>query len=394
VTLPLWFKVVTLGVLTVFLLVDLTVIARRPRSPSMRESALWVGCYVGLAVMFAGVLWLVSGSAATGSFVAGWLTEYSLSVDNLFVFMLIMNQFAVPRGNQQTVLMLGIIVSLLLRGGFILAGAAALSRFSWIFYLFGAFLVYTAVTLVRGGRMGQSDGEWGNALLRRVSRAQRISDRYHGVRLTTRRGGRRMLTPMVVVLLAIGTTDLLFAFDSIPAIFGLTQEPFIVFTATLFALMGLRQLYFLLGGLLDRLVYLSVGLAVILAFIGVKLVLEALHGNELPFLNGGDPLDAVPTIPIGASLGFIVLVLAVTTVASLARSRRDPAEDPPRHARDTSPAAWPLTHSRAVGDGCTSGAPERHVAGTRTSGAPEHPDDDAQAPGTPERPVRTAHRRS
>jgi tellurite resistance protein TerC len=322
VTLPLWFQVATSAVLAGLLLVDLAVVARRPHAPSLRESSLWVGFYVSLAGVFAGLLWLVSSGPTAGQFVAGWLTEYSLSVDNLFVFVLIMSQFAVPRGNQQKVLMMGIILSLVLRGACIVIGAAAIDRFSWIFYLFGAFLIYTAIRLAREPGVPEG-GFHENAVIRRARRVLPISERYDGARLVTTIRGRRMLTPMIVVFLAIGSTDLLFALDSIPAIFGLTQDPFVVFTATLFALMGLRQLYFLLGGLLDRLVYLSTGLSVVLGFIGVKLVLEALHENELPFLNHGQPVDAVPSVPISVSLGTIVVVLAVTTVASLLRSRHE-----------------------------------------------------------------------
>jgi tellurite resistance protein TerC len=320
VTLPVWFETATFVVLGLLLVVDLAYVARRPHAPSMKEASLWVAFYVSLALTFAVVLLAVAGARPAGEFVAGWLTEYSLSVDNLFVFVVIMSRFAVPRANQQFVLMVGIILSLVLRGGFIVVGAAAIERFSWVFYLFGAFLVYTAITLARSGETDEDDFKE-NALVRWARRMLPISAGYEGARVVTFEAGRRMLTPMVIVFLAIGSTDLLFALDSIPAIFGLTKDPFIVFTATLFALMGLRQLYFLLGGLLDRLVYLSLGLAVILGFIGVKLVLEALHTNELPFVNGGEPLD-VPTIPILTSLAVIVGVLAVTTVASLLVSRR------------------------------------------------------------------------
>lgn len=319
-TLPVWFETATFVALGLLLVLDLAYVARRPHAPSMREASLWVAFYVSLALSFAVLLLVVAGARPAGEFVAGWLTEYSLSVDNLFVFVVIMSRFAVPRANQQFVLMVGIILSLVLRGGFIVVGAAAIERFSWVFYLFGAFLIYTAITLARSGETDEDDFKE-NVLVRWARRVLPISAGYDGARVVTFEAGRRMLTPMVIVFLAIGSTDLLFALDSIPAIFGLTKDPFIVFTATLFALMGLRQLYFLLGGLLDRLVYLSLGLAVILGFIGVKLVLEALHTNELPFLNGGEPLD-VPTIPILASLGVIVGVLAVTTVASLAVSRR------------------------------------------------------------------------
>jgi tellurite resistance protein TerC len=310
------FEIWTLAVLTGLLLFDLALVARRPHVPSLRESGLWVAFYVVLALAFCGLLLSTAGPDTAGEFLAGWATEYSLSVDNLFVFVIIMSRFAVPRDNQQKVLLVGIILSLLLRGACILLGAAAIEAFSWVFYLFGAFLVYTAVQLLRSH--DQEDEEYQeNVLIRRARQVLPISDRYDGARLTTRVGVRRMLTPMVVVLLAIGSTDVLFALDSIPAIFGLTQDPFVVFTATLFALMGLRQLYFLLGGLLDRLVYLSKGLSVILAFIGVKLILEALHSNELHWVNGGDPVPWAPVVPIWLSLSVIVGVLAITTVLSL-----------------------------------------------------------------------------
>jgi tellurite resistance protein TerC len=310
------FEIWTLAVLTGLLLFDLALVARRPHVPSLRESGLWVAFYVVLALGFCGLLLSTAGPDTAGEFLAGWATEYSLSVDNLFVFVIIMSRFAVPRDNQQKVLLVGIILSLLLRGACILLGAAAIEAFSWVFYLFGAFLVYTAVQLLRSH--DQEDEEYQeNVLIRRARQVLPISDRYDGARLTTRVGVRRMLTPMVVVLLAIGSTDVLFALDSIPAIFGLTQDPFVVFTATLFALMGLRQLYFLLGGLLDRLVYLSKGLSVILAFIGVKLILEALHSNELHWVNGGDPVPWAPVVPIWLSLSVIVGVLAITTVLSL-----------------------------------------------------------------------------
>jgi tellurite resistance protein TerC len=343
--LPLWLQIATFAVLGGLLLVDLVVVARRPHAPSLRECSLWVAFYVTLALGFAAVLAAVSGPSVAGSFVAGWLTEYSLSVDNLFVFVIIMSRFGVPRGNQQKVLMIGIIVSLVLRGACILLGAAAIERFSWVFYIFGAFLVYTAVQLARGGSPDGDDEEYReNVLIRQARRVLPVAERYDGARLVTRVGGRRMLTPMVIVFLAIGSTDLLFALDSIPAIFGLTRDPFVVFTATLFALMGLRQLYFLLGGLLDRLVYLSTGLSVILGFIGAKLILEALHTNELDFLNGGEPVGWAPAIPIWFSLAVIFVVLGVTTVASLMRSRVDrlPADrSQPRPPAPTRPAPRP-----------------------------------------------------
>jgi tellurite resistance protein TerC len=324
VGLPVWFETTTIAVLVVVLLADLVLVSRRPHEPSHREAAAWVGGYVGLALAFAVVMWLVVGPDPATEFTAGWLTEYSLSVDNLFVFVIILTRMKVPRELQQTALMVGIIVALVLRGVFIVLGAELISRFTWIFYGFGLFLVYTAITLVRERLSGQDEEDYEeNVVIRRVRRGLRVSPDFAGTKLRVEQDGRRLWTPLVVVFLALGTTDLLFALDSIPAIFGLTREAFIVFTANVFALMGLRQLYFLLGGLLRRLVYLSVGLAVILAFIGVKLVLSAVHENSLPFLNGGDPIEAVPEIPIWLSLVVIVGVLAVATAASLLRTRRE-----------------------------------------------------------------------
>lgn len=322
--LPAAFQVASLVGVLAILLVDLAIVRRRPHVPRVRESLTWVLVYVGLALAFAGLLTVVGGPAPAGEFVAGWLTEYSLSVDNLFVFLLIMSSFAVPREQQQRVLMVGIIVALVLRGGFILAGAALIERYTWVFYVFGAFLVWTAVKVAREGTGGDDDYEE-NAVVRVVRRVLPLSPTYDGGHLRTTHDGRRVFTPLLVVFLAIGTTDLLFAFDSIPAIFGLTHDPFIVFTANVFALMGLRQLYFLLGGLLDRLVYLPYGLAVVLAFIGGKLVLEALATNSLGFVNGGRPVAWAPEVPTWLSLAVIAGALGVATVASLLRPRPAPA---------------------------------------------------------------------
>jgi tellurite resistance protein TerC len=320
VTLPLWFEIASFAGLAVLLLADLLLVARRPHVPSVRESGLWVTFYVGLALAFGVVMLVVTGSEFATEFYAGWLTEYSLSVDNLFVFVIIMARFRVPRVLQQQALMAGIIIALVLRGVFILLGAAVIARFTWVFYLFGAFLVYTAVNLVRSH--GEEEYEE-NVLIRRIRRVLPMTPEFHGTQLRVPHEGRRLWTPLLVLYLALGTTDLLFALDSIPAIFGLTRSAFIVFTANVFALMGLRQLYFLLGGLLERLVYLSYGLAVILGFIGVKLVLEAVHDNTLPFVNGGHEIEGVPQIPIWLSLTVIVGVLVVATAASLLRTRRD-----------------------------------------------------------------------
>jgi tellurite resistance protein TerC len=320
-----WVWVLTLGLATVFLLVDVLVIGRRPHEPSMRESALVLAAYVAGALVFGLGIWLVSGPRYAGEFYAGWLTEYSLSVDNLFVFLIIMGRFAVPRALQQSALLVGIILALVLRGAFIAAGAAAISAFSWVFYLFGAFLVFTAVPLARSNQRETADeaGDYQESrLIRFVQRRLPATGEWHGAHLTVRAGGRRLVTPMFVVLVALGTTDLLFALDSIPAIYGLTKEPYLVLMANIFALMGLRQLYFLIGGLLQRLVYLSLGLSVLLGFIGIKLILHALHANELPFVNGGEQVGWAPDIPIWVSLLVILATLVVTTVASLMHDRR------------------------------------------------------------------------
>ncbi|MCC2333339.1 TerC family protein [Cellulomonas wangsupingiae] len=320
--LPVAFEIASLVAVVAILVTDLAIVRRRPHVPSVRESVVWVLVYVALALAFAGLLAVVGGAAPAEEFVAGWLTEYSLSVDNLFVFLLIMSSFAVPRAQQQRVLMVGIIVALVLRAGFILAGAAIIERYTWVFYVFGAFLVWTAVKLARGGVGGADEEYEENALVRAVRRVLPMSPGYDGGRVRTEHAGRRVFTPLVVVFVAIGTTDVLFAFDSIPAIFGLTHDPFIVFTANVFALMGLRQLYFLLGGLLDRLVYLPYGLAAVLAFIGVKLVLEALATNSLGFVNGGEPVPWAPEVPTWVSLAVIAVALGGATVASLVRVRR------------------------------------------------------------------------
>jgi tellurite resistance protein TerC len=310
---------ITLGVTVAVLLFDVVVIGRRPHEPSRKEVTLALAAYVGMAIAFGIGVWLVAGHQYGTEFFAGWLTEYSLSVDNLFIFLIIMSRFAVPRELQQSALLVGIVLALVMRGIFIAVGAAAIASFSWIFYVFGLFLVDTAAKLAREGT-GDADEFEESRLVRWVSRRFPATTSWYGAHVIAREGGRRVLTPMFVVVVALGTTDLLFALDSIPAIYGLTNEPYLVLTANIFALMGLRQLYFLIGGLLKKLVYLSIGLAVLLAFIGVKLVMHAMHENNLPFINGGQPIESVPDIPIIVSLGAIVLILGVTTVASLWKS--------------------------------------------------------------------------
>ena len=321
--LPVWFEIGSLVVLTLILAADLLLILKRPHIPSTRESTLWVVFYVTLALIFAGLMWIFAGPEYAGQFVAGWLTEYSLSIDNLFVFVLIMSQFAVPRRYQQEVLMVGIIIALILRGAFILVGAAVIENFSPIFYVFGAFLIWTAYRQAFPGGDHDSDVKQENFIVRLLRRTIDISDHYDGAKLRTVVDGKKIFTPMIIVFAAIGVTDLLFAIDSIPAIFGITTSPFIVFTANIFALMGLRQLYFLLGDLLDRLRYLHYGIAFILAFIGLKLIFHAMHVNELPFINNGEHIEWAPEISTWMSLAVIVLSMAVATVASLVASARD-----------------------------------------------------------------------
>jgi tellurite resistance protein TerC len=319
---PAWGWYLTIGLMAVALFVDVFIIARRPHVPSMKEATRHLVFYVTLAILFGLFVWRAWGGQYAGEFFAGWLTEYSLSVDNLFVFLLIMQSFRVPMKLQQSALMIGIIIAIVLRGLFIALGAVVINAYAWVFYIFGAFLIYTAVKLAREGE-SDDDEYHENKLILWIERRFPATKEFHGAHLTIVENGKRLITPMFVVILALGTTDLLFALDSIPAIYGLTKEPFLVLTANIFALMGLRQLYFLIGGLLKKLVYLSIGLAVLLAFIGVKLILHALHENNLPFINGGEPIHGVPDIPISVSLGAIVVILGVTTVASLWKSRRD-----------------------------------------------------------------------
>lgn len=324
--LPMWVWLVTIVGIVAMLAIDFLIVARRPHEPSFRECTWWVLFYVSIAVAFGLGLAALAGPRYGGEFFAGWITEYSLSVDNLFVFLLIMSRFSVPREYRQKVLLIGVGLALVMRGLFIVAGAGALAHFDWLFYLFGAFLIYTAWKLL--GEEGEETEFSENPALRAVRRVLPATDSYVGSRLTARVDGRRVVTPMLIVMVAIGTTDLLFALDSIPAIFGLTKEPYLVFTANAFALMGLRQLFFLIGNLLDRLVYLSKGLSIVLAFIGVKLILEALHGDGVPW---------APEIPITVSLGVIVGTLVLTAVASLIRARLD-RRGPAVPVRDREPA--------------------------------------------------------
>jgi tellurite resistance protein TerC len=294
------------------LVFDFVFHVRKAHVPTLREAGFWSALYVGIALLF-GVGLLLFGDAAMGAeYFAGYVTEKALSVDNLFVFLIIMGSFSVPRADQQKVLLFGIVFSLIARTGFIFLGAALINTFAWVFYLFGLILLVTAGNLLKGE--GSEDSE--NVVIRLARRVVRTSPHYDGDKLFTVEDGKRVMTPMLLVMVAIGGTDILFALDSIPAIFGLTQNTYVVFTATAFSLLGLRQLYFLIDGLLDRLVYLSYGLAAILAFIGVKLILHALHENNVPFINDGEHVNVVE-ISTGVSLTVIIGVLVLTVIASL-----------------------------------------------------------------------------
>lgn len=299
--------------------------ARRPHPPTAAEAARWTLFYVGLAAIFGVGIWLTNGWLYAQEFYAGWAMEWSLSVDNLFVFILILKAFRVPRENQQKALLFGIVIALLLRLVFILLGAALVARFSWVFFIFGVWLLWTAFSQIKETATGGGDDDEyeENAFIRVVRRVLPITDGFIGDRMLYRHGGRTYLTPLFVVVLALGSADLMFAFDSIPAIFGITSQAFLVFACNVFALMGLRQLFFLVDALLGKLVYLGYGLGVILSFIGIKLILEALHANTLPFINGGRGVEWVPEISVSVSLGVIVVTLVITVIASLVRSAMD-----------------------------------------------------------------------
>jgi tellurite resistance protein TerC len=315
VSLTVW--IVTIAVLAVGVALDLWHGIRYPHAIKTREAAIWVSAIVAVSILFGVGVSYFAGHQYGSQFFAGWITEYSLSVDNLFVFVIILTRLRVPRAYQSQVLLWGVVMALVLRGIFIGVGSAVINQFSWVFYVFGAFLVYTAVKLATGHGGAEEFKE--NRLLRRVRKAAKTTDDYDGARLVTHdSSGHRRFTPMLIVMVAIGSTDLMFALDSIPAVFGLTKEPYIVFTANVFALLGLRQLYFLLGAMMDRLVHLTYGLSVILGFIGVKMVFEALHSSGVEHVG---PVT-VPTIGIAVSLGVIVGVLAITTVTSLWSTRR------------------------------------------------------------------------
>jgi tellurite resistance protein TerC len=334
---PFWVWALTVAGVAGLLIFDFYSHVKTPHEPTLKEAGIWSSIYIGLALVFGAGLWWVWGADHGLEYFAGFLTEKSLSVDNLFVFLLIMSTFAVPRQYQQKVLLIGVAIAIVMRGIFIALGAAIIENFSWIFYIFGFFLLWTGWKLAQSG--GDEEEEYHeNAFIRYVRRIFPVSEGYVDDKMFVIRHGRRMITPMAIVMLAIGSTDLLFAFDSIPAIFGLTQEPYIVFTANAWALLGLRQLYFLLGGLLERLVYLAYGLAFILVWIGIKLVIHAMHENEVPFINGGEHITAIPEIPTWLSLVVITLTIAVAAIFSLKKTEHEDSHiTPAQHTPSSQP---------------------------------------------------------
>lgn len=353
-----------LGAITILLIsFDIVGHVRKPHAPTLKEAGIWSAIYVGFALIFAGVIWAIYGGIYAGEFIAGYFTEKSLSVDNLFVFIIIMSAFRVPREYQQKALLYGVAMALVLRLVFILIGAAIIERFSWVFYLFGIWLLYTAYSQARQGIQTHTEvgGEYHEpkfvSLVRKVFP---VTDGFMGQRLVYRHNHHSYITPMFLVVLALGGADMMFAFDSIPAIFGLTSEAYLVFAANVFALIGLRQLYFLIDGLLERLAYLHYGLAVILAFIGVKLVLHAIHDNTLPFVNGGQPVEGVPDIGIGLSLGVIFVTIIVTVVASLLKSRRD-QKQAAATGIDAQSSEGAVAATDSLQDGAAGSAPDLEI---------------------------------
>jgi tellurite resistance protein TerC len=314
VHIPTWVWLATIVGFFIIMALDLVIADRRRLQFTSRDAARWIFLSILFAALFFLAIWAIWGGRYAGEFLSVYLTEYSLSADNLFVIMLIMSTFAVPAAQQHRVLVTAMMLALFLRAAAIALGATAIHLFSWIFYFFGAFLIYTAWKLIRTDT--KADEEFTeNTMLRAARAVLPVTGDYHGSRVVLRRGAKVWVTPLLIVLIAIGTTDLLFAADSIPAAFGLTTEPFLIITANAFALTGLRQLYFLIGSLVNKLAYLPHGLAVILGFIGGKLILDTLHDNNLPFLNNGQPVP-VPTVSSGVSLIVIVGTLLAAALAS------------------------------------------------------------------------------
>ena len=322
--------IVLAGIILTMIVVDIVGHVRTPHEPTLKEATWWSVAYIAIALLFGGIVWAVWGPQYGQEYLGGYITEKALSIDNLFVFVIILSSFRVPRKDQQEVLLAGIVIALILRLIFILAGAALIENFSWVFYIFGAWLLWTAINQVREG-VGEDEEEEEYrppSIVRWVSKIVPVTDGFIGSRMLYRHGGRTYITPMILCVIAVGTADVMFAVDSIPAIYSLTNEAYLVFAANAFSLLGLRQLYFLIDGLLDRIVFLHYGLAAILGFIGFKLINHALHTNELPFINGGHEVSAIPEPSIAFSLGFIVVTILITVAASLAvsRSRRGSEE--------------------------------------------------------------------
>ncbi len=321
-TVPLEIWLITATIIAAIIVIDLLFQLKRKGEPTFKESAIFTSIFLACALGFFFVVDQVWGKPFGSEYLAGFITEYSLSIDNLFVFLIIFTKLAVPEKAKRQALTVGILIALVLRFIFIAVGAVAIARFSWVFYLFGAFLIYTAYTLVRDHfKAHGSDDAPGGKFIDFIKRRVNVTDGYHGAKVSIKKNGKRYYTPLLFAMIAIGSADLLFALDSIPAVYGLTKEPYIVFTANAFALLGLRHLFFLLSGLLTRLVYLGIGLSVILAWIGVKLVIHALHENELPFINGGKHFEGLPEISTNLSLGVILVTITVATVASLLKTR-------------------------------------------------------------------------
>jgi tellurite resistance protein TerC len=319
---PLEVWLITATIITAVIVVDLLFQLKRKGDPSFKESAIFTTVFLAAAIGFYFFVDQVWGKPFGSEYLAGFITEYSLSIDNLFIFLIIFTKLAVPEKAKRQALTIGILIALVLRFIFIAVGAVAIARFSWVFYLFGAFLIYTAYTLVRDHfkKHGSEDAP-GGKFIDFIKRRVNVTEEYHGSKISIKQNGKRYYTPLLFAMIAIGSADLLFALDSIPAVYGLTKEPYIVFTANAFALLGLRHLFFLLSGLLSRLVYLGIGLSVILAWIGVKLVIHALHENEIPFINGGKHFEGLPEISTNTSLGVILVTITIATVASLIKTR-------------------------------------------------------------------------
>lgn len=310
ITLTIW--LVTVGAIIGFILLDLFTVSAKPHEVKFKEAASWSIFYIALAIIFGIWIWNQFGNQSGTEFFAAYLVEKSLSVDNLFVFAIILTQFAVPSIYQQRVLLIGVILALVLRAIFIAVGAAALAAFAFTFVIFGAILIWTGIGLLK--HWDQDPNPNDNFIVKQVKRFTPVTTEYHETKLFVRINGKRFATPMFLVMVAIGSTDLLFALDSIPATFGVTQEPYLVFTANAFALLGLRALYFLLKGLLDKLVYLSIGLAIILIFIGLKLVVTYAHEIN----------KDIPKVPTGISLGVIAAIIIIAVIASLIKVKKDP----------------------------------------------------------------------